>query len=332
MLFEKHLLILGDEWGAHERSRVVQMDKGVHKLRFAFGPQLENMASSVTKTLKSDNADAIVSLQWRVRARIDIPEENPMILEVPLEVGGYQYDQLLAYAPEANVASIFQRSTTITYSITPGSVVIRASSDKEAYYPGENILLHLNIASTLRHRIVAINMDVRNFAKVELPGIPMLNCETIGVGTDDSVVIEPGGSLERSWPVEIPRNAWASVLLEKASVGVYVDVSLVVEGLLAGDSTLRLPFIVLLQKPSQRLEYKAPADPAPNPKSIPWMLDEETNVCCVCANKFSMIARRHHCRNCGMVVCSKCSPKIINVDSYGQKPQRVCTNCAPRRK
>jgi hypothetical protein len=331
-VFEKHLLILGDEWGAHERSRVVQMDKGVHRLRFAFGEQSENMPCSVSKTLSSDTADAVVILQWKVRALIDVPSESPMILEAPFEVGGYQYDPFLANAPESNASSIFQRSTTITYSVTPGSVVIRASSDKEAYHPGENILLHLNIASTLRQRIVALKMDVRNFVKLELPGLPMTSYETIGVGSDDSAIIEPGGNLERTWPVEIPRNGWPSVILEKASVGVYVDVSLVVEGMLAGDSTLRLPFIVLLQKPSQRIEFRAPTEPTPNPKSIPWMLDEETNTCCVCNNKFSVLARRHHCRNCGMVVCSKCSPKVSNVDSFGPKPQRVCAKCVPRRK
>lgn len=308
------------------------MDKGVHRLRFAFGEQLENMACSVSRQLSSEHGEAVLSLQWRVRARIDVPGENPMVLEVPVEVGGYQYDHMLAVSSEANTPTIFQRSTTITYSVTPGNVVIRASSDKEAYFTGENILLHLNIVSTLRQKIVALNMNVLNYAKVELPGKPMISTQTISVGTDDSAAIEPGGTLERTWPVEIPRNAWPSVVLDKASVGVYVDVSLVVEGLLAGDSTLRLPFIVLGQKPSQRIEFKNATDPTPNPKSIPWMLDEETTVCCVCNNKFNMLARRHHCRSCGMVVCSKCSPKLTDVDAYGPKPQRVCLTCVPRRR
>jgi hypothetical protein len=331
-LFEKRLLILGDEWGAHEKSRIVQMDRGVHRLRFSFGEQLENMPCSMSKTLTSDTADAILTCLWKVRAIVDVPDESPMLLEHILDVGGYQYDPIIAVPSNPDTPSIFKRSTTITYSVTPGNVVIRASANKEAYHPGENILLHLNIASTLRQRIVAVKMDVRNFVKLEIPGLPMINYETIGVGCDESAVVEPGESLERTWPVEIPRNGWPSVILEKASAGVYVDVSLVVEGMLAGDSTLRLPFIVLLPKTSQRIEYRAATDPTPNPKSIPWMLDEETNTCCVCNNKFGVLARRHHCRNCGMVVCSKCSPKIVEPESYGPKPQRVCISCNPRKR
>jgi len=332
VLFEKRLLILGDEWGAHERSRIVQLDRGVHKLRFAFGEQLEKVPCSMSRNLSSDAADAMITCQWKVRAIVDVPEDSPMVLEHIIETGGYQYDPVLTMPLTGSSSSIFQRSTTITYSVTPGNVVIRASSDKEGYFPGENILLHLQIASTLRQRIVAIKMDVRNFVKLELPGVPMVSYETIGVGTDDSAIIEPGASLERTWPVEIPRNGWPSVVLEKASAGVCVDVSLVVEGMLAGDSTLRLPFIVLLSKPSQRVEFKAPLECTPSPKTIPWMLDEETACCCVCSNKFGMLSRRHHCRNCGMVVCSKCSPKIVNMESYGPKPQRVCIGCVPKRK
>lgn len=331
-IFEKKLLILGDEWGLHERSRVVQLDKGAHRLRFAFGEQLEKMPCSTVKTLTSETSSAVLMCQWKVKAMIDVVGEQPIFLEHMLDIGGYQYDPLLAQSTASNSIAIFQRSTTITYSVMPGNVVIRASSDREAYHPGENILLHLNIASTLRQRVVALKMDVRNFAKIELPGLPIVTYETIGVGTDDSAVIEPGATLERTWPVEIPRNGWPSVVLEKASAGVYVDISLVVDGMLAGDSTLRLPFIVLLPKPALRLEYKAPSDPTPNPRSIPWMLDEETQVCCVCSNKFSVLARRHHCRSCGTVVCSKCSPKSTNLDLWGTKPQRVCVTCLPKKR
>lgn len=291
------------------------------------------MPCSTVKSLSSDTSTAALTCQWKVRALVDVVDASPVVLEQEIEVGGYQYDPLLAQPALPGSSSIFQRSTTITYSVTPGSVVIRASSDREAYHPGENISLHLNIVSTLRQRIVALKMDVRNFVKVELPGLPMVSYETIGVGMDESAIIEPGASLERTWPVEIPRNGWPSVVLEKASAGVYVDISLVVDGMLGpGDSTLRLPFIVLLPKPAPHLEYKTPADPTPNPRSIPWMLDEEAPVCCICSSKFSVLARRHHCRSCGVVVCSKCSPKSTNLELWGSKPQRVCIRCSPKKR
>jgi len=37
-----------------------------------------------------------------------------------------------------------------------------------------------------------------------------------------------------------------------------------------------------------------------------WMPDSETDVCLKCSNKFSLLNRRHHCRACGLIFCSKC--------------------------
>lgn len=58
-----------------------------------------------------------------------------------------------------------------------------------------------------------------------------------------------------------------------------------------------------------------------------WVPDNEANVCMCCKRtQFTMIVRRHHCRNCGAVVCNPCSPKKFLLPS-STKPQRVCLDC-----
>ncbi|XP_070491663.1 pleckstrin homology domain-containing family F member 2 [Chironomus tepperi] len=58
-----------------------------------------------------------------------------------------------------------------------------------------------------------------------------------------------------------------------------------------------------------------------------WVPDSEANVCMCCKKtQFTMIIRRHHCRNCGAVVCGPCSPKKFLLPS-STKPQRVCLDC-----
>jgi len=38
-----------------------------------------------------------------------------------------------------------------------------------------------------------------------------------------------------------------------------------------------------------------------------WIPDNKTKICMLCATTFTVVKRRHHCRNCGKVVCGTCS-------------------------
>ena len=46
----------------------------------------------------------------------------------------------------------------------------------------------------------------------------------------------------------------------------------------------------------------------------------------LCEGAFGWINRKHHCRNCGIVVCSHCSPNKQYIAAY-QSMQRVCKKC-----
>jgi len=60
-----------------------------------------------------------------------------------------------------------------------------------------------------------------------------------------------------------------------------------------------------------------------------WVPDEKRRACIGCGAEFGMLlTRRHHCRGCGEVFCSDCSP-----DTYQFKtgPDRVCFVCLTKR-
>src|SRR5690606_37828792 len=38
-----------------------------------------------------------------------------------------------------------------------------------------------------------------------------------------------------------------------------------------------------------------------------WVPDSFSNYCELCSCEFNIIIRRHHCRNCGKIVCATCS-------------------------
>ena len=70
--------------------------------------------------------------------------------------------------------------------------------------------------------------------------------------------------------------------------------------------------------------YRSPYAPAPAPPPAPknpedpteiWHDERKHSACEVCADDFIPILRtKHHCRNCGRVVCGKCSNERLRLD------------------
>ncbi|XP_060092732.1 lateral signaling target protein 2 homolog [Heteronotia binoei] len=59
-----------------------------------------------------------------------------------------------------------------------------------------------------------------------------------------------------------------------------------------------------------------------------WVPDEACSCCTACKAPFTVIRRKHHCRSCGKIFCSRCSSHSAPLPHYGQmKPVRVCTHC-----
>ena len=61
---------------------------------------------------------------------------------------------------------------------------------------------------------------------------------------------------------------------------------------------------------------------------VPWIPDNVVMSCMLCKETFTTKNRRHHCRNCGHVVCDPCSYKTIALPEVGYaNPVRVCNSC-----
>ncbi|XP_075210178.1 lateral signaling target protein 2 homolog isoform X2 [Lycorma delicatula] len=60
----------------------------------------------------------------------------------------------------------------------------------------------------------------------------------------------------------------------------------------------------------------------------PWVPDEAAPTCMACQAPFTVVRRRHHCRNCGKVFCARCSSNSVPLPRFGHlKPVRVCNRC-----
>lgn len=67
---------------------------------------------------------------------------------------------------------------------------------------------------------------------------------------------------------------------------------------------------------------------APDLGRVPpyWIPDDMTNLCMQCDLKFSIIKRRHHCRACGLLLCSGCCSEKFFLHYLGAEG-RICRNC-----
>ncbi|XP_037922390.1 rabankyrin-5 [Hermetia illucens] len=61
------------------------------------------------------------------------------------------------------------------------------------------------------------------------------------------------------------------------------------------------------------------------PQESPWATSD---MCQECGTKFTITMRKHHCRHCGRILCSRCSNNDVPIIKFGiYKPVRVCTVC-----
>ena len=66
-------------------------------------------------------------------------------------------------------------------------------------------------------------------------------------------------------------------------------------------------------------------------KAPVWQSDEACSHCTLCPQKFTFTCRKHHCRECGVLVCGNCSmTRKLLPSQHATKLLRVCDNCAGR--
>ncbi|PSR99394.1 FYVE zinc finger-domain-containing protein [Coniella lustricola] len=76
------------------------------------------------------------------------------------------------------------------------------------------------------------------------------------------------------------------------------------------------PATTSMESPQQLQQPQRRPSAARRPSDITlprWQPDAEVTFCPICRTQFSFLVRKHHCRKCGRVVCSSCSPHRITI-------------------
>lgn len=58
-----------------------------------------------------------------------------------------------------------------------------------------------------------------------------------------------------------------------------------------------------------------------------WTPDSSTDRCSACQSTFTLVSRKHHCRNCLLIFCGSCSSNVAYLSDPYFGCQRVCSEC-----
>ncbi|XP_029996344.1 pleckstrin homology domain-containing family F member 2-like [Sphaeramia orbicularis] len=62
--------------------------------------------------------------------------------------------------------------------------------------------------------------------------------------------------------------------------------------------------------------------------AVSWIPDKVSSLCMRCTKTFTVTKRRHHCRQCGFIVCNACSKDRTQISHINTKKKlRVCSYC-----
>lgn len=126
--------------------------------------------------------------------------------------------------------------------------------------------------------------------------------------------------LEEVQLVDVPddnqcRNGWV-IRTRSKSFAVY-----------AATAAEKLEWMAHIRKCVEDLLKKSGKQGATDHAAV-WVPDTEAKLCMCCGtSQFNLINRRHHCRNCGKVVCGPCSNKKFLLPSQSTRALRVCNTC-----
>ncbi|KAF0306219.1 putative 1-phosphatidylinositol 3-phosphate 5-kinase [Amphibalanus amphitrite] len=97
----------------------------------------------------------------------------------------------------------------------------------------------------------------------------------------------------------------------------------------ATDSTEGRSYVGVLRRISSILGAGGQGGPGDSELKQHWLPDAVSRECYDCGDKFTTFRRRHHCRICGQIFCSRCCNQVIPGKVLGYSGDlRVCTYCS----
>ncbi|XP_012281497.1 zinc finger FYVE domain-containing protein 9 isoform X3 [Orussus abietinus] len=167
--------------------------------------------------------------------------------------------------------------------------------------------------------------------------------ETLGDSGPESVMVVPESSevVQKCMENDTKQNETSEDDTDRPSRPQTLDIVSTVN--MDEQPTIGFSNVTPGSQPSAEMEENVEPERAPSPdasenssmdigtvlgKQPPfWVPDNDAPTCMLCDIKFTVLKRRHHCRACGKVLCSKCCSRKYKLQYQGNADSRVCIPC-----
>lgn len=236
-----------------------------------------------------------------------------------------------------------------------------AKLNRRTYHQHENISIHYLIANNFSSPIKEVKFSLHNSALIREPSEPFPTLHTACIASvSHSKAIQPSNSVDMSLQIPVPASIisrWTTVTQTGTKIRFepILRVALVLENFqdhifqtalsisappraLHPDAeeigrldSFTATLVNGVVPPTSRTSAPAQLQQPPSgAKRIVWVKDSEGAPCAHCHGLLTFLNLKHHCRGCGLLVCSTHSKSIPAPNLFGIRPRRVCNACEPR--
>jgi hypothetical protein len=260
----------------------------------------------------------IAEIIYFAKAKIDVQFKHDLKKKVNFVINE-KFDQ--------SVQPSFSQNSK-TFLFTKGKLDCKVWLDKNVYFPGNTVIARMEANNTSVKPTNRLNVIVYKHLQLHAGGHHWEKRHEIY--KQQYKGFEPSFFGVRWLPFQVPLDVQPSTTTSHL---VKCHYYFVVECDIPGAIDLRVELATSILAPQWLFSthpqpppmIELPPDASYRP---PWQPDSSTDKCNKCAASFSLFNRRHHCRHCGKVFCSKCTTKTCKIPNLGyDEAVKVCDTC-----
>jgi len=253
------------------------------------------------------------------KAKIDVKYKHDLKQQINFVVNE-KFDKMLQPAYAEN---------NKTFMFTSGRLTAKVWLDKNCYFPGNTVIAKLEANNTSTKPTKKLSVYV--YKRLQMRAYVYHVDRTTEIYRQNYAGFPPCFYGIKWLPFPIPLNVQPSTTTAqhvecKYFFVIECDIPGAIDLKVELNTSILAPQWLFSNQPQPPPVVQLPPDVSFRP---PWQDEDAVKSCTKCQKKFGLLTRKHHCRNCGHVFCSKCNSRECKIPNLGyvEHTVSVCDGC-----